>query len=118
MKTTLVAFTASVVLAAGALAALAPATSAQLADLQPGRNFTASQAFGTSKCENGDFGDIDVDGDLDVATANGGDGSIPQLARIFINSGSGVFTDETATRLAAPFVVGVADQFVPPFVDL
>lgn len=41
--------------------------------------------------------DIDADGDLDLATINDG----PQLRdHIFVNDGTGKFTDETATRLA------------------
>ena len=79
---------------------LVPPAAAQLADLQPGRNFTAEQSFGSGNTENGDFGDADLDGDLDVVTANGGDSSTAELARIFINSGVGTFTDETGTRFA------------------
>jgi hypothetical protein len=79
---------------------------AQLADLQPGRNFTAVMAFGAGHCENGDFGDVDNDGDLDCA--NGGDAS-DQLARIFINNGTGSFTDQTATRFAGFPVIGGRD---------
>jgi len=47
-------------------------------------------------------GDIDADGDLDLIFANGGNFSTPgsnQAVRIFINSGIGVFTDESATRI-------------------
>ena len=109
MKPTRFALTTPVVLAAGALAALSPSAPAQLADLQPGRNFTAQSSFGSGKCENGDFGDADLDGDLDAVTANGGDGSVAQLARIFINSGAGTFTDETATRFAGFPLMGSRD---------
>ncbi|HZL99351.1 MAG TPA: VCBS repeat-containing protein [Planctomycetota bacterium] len=91
---------AALVLSAGALVGLlTSAAAAQLADLQPGRNFTAEFNFGAHRTENIDVGDADVDGDLDVITGNGGDGA-PQLDRIFINSGAGTFTDETATRFA------------------
>ncbi|HZM00583.1 MAG TPA: VCBS repeat-containing protein, partial [Planctomycetota bacterium] len=76
-----------------------PATSAQLADLQPGRNFSAEPVLGSGRSENGDFGDADNDGDLDVVVANGGSG-IPELARIFINGEQGTFTDETPKRFA------------------
>ena len=66
---------------------VAAPTSAQLADLQPGRNFpTAAPDFGTGRSENIDVGDIDNDGDWDVGIANGGDGS-PQANRIYVNQG-------------------------------
>jgi hypothetical protein len=47
-------------------------------------------------------GDLDGDGDLDIIFANGGDFSIPgapQVQRVYINDGGGVFTDESAARL-------------------
>jgi hypothetical protein len=73
----------------GALAAallLAAATRAQLADLQPGRNFVAQANFGLNRSANIDGGDVDNDGDLDVVVANGTDfGDEPN--RIFINQG-------------------------------
>ncbi|HZL99352.1 MAG TPA: FG-GAP-like repeat-containing protein, partial [Planctomycetota bacterium] len=81
------------------LALLAPAVAAQLADLQPGRNFTAQPNFGAHRSWQLDGGDVDADGDIDVAVANGGVGA-PQLSRLYINSGAGHFTDETATRFA------------------
>jgi hypothetical protein len=49
----------------------------------------------------GDFGDVDSDGDLDILFANVQlfvDGADPQN-RLLINDGTGVFTDETSTRL-------------------
>ena len=74
-------------------------------DLQPGRNFpTASQAFGADRSAEIDFGDVDLDGDLDVLVGNGMDGS-PEQNRIYINLGGlqagteGTFADETLTRL-------------------
>ncbi|HZM00124.1 MAG TPA: VCBS repeat-containing protein [Planctomycetota bacterium] len=88
-----------VVSSAFALAALCGSAVAQLTDLQPGRNFTAVSAFGADRTENIDAGDADNDGDLDVITGNGGDGA-DQQARIFINAGTGTFTDQTGTRFA------------------
>lgn len=46
-------------------------------------------------------GDLDGDGDLDLVWANGGNfttAGSPQLLRVYINDGSGVFSDETAAR--------------------
>ena len=89
-----------------------PAAPAQLADLQPGRNFFAEQVLGSGQSENGDFGDADNDGDLDVVVANGGSG-VKQLPRIFINAGPGTFTDETVTRFAGLPTMGSRDiEFV------
>ncbi len=45
--------------------------------------------------------DVDGDGDLDVVFANGGgytSAQPPQVLRIYINNGAGLFTDETAAR--------------------
>ncbi len=93
---------AATTLACLALTAAAPA---QLADLQPGRNFTASANFGLNRSANIDGGDVDNDGDLDVVVANGMDfGNEPN--RIFINRGGlqggliGTFQEETAARFA------------------
>ena len=47
-------------------------------------------------------GDIDGDDDLDILFANGGNFSspgAPQVQRVYINDGTGVFTDESANRL-------------------
>ncbi|MCB9916618.1 MAG: VCBS repeat-containing protein [Planctomycetes bacterium] len=89
-----------------ALALLAPLTSAQLTDLQSGRNFpTASAAFGNGRSENIDLGDVDNDGDYDAVVANGGDGAA-QANGIYINNGGvqggtiGTFSDQSATRFA------------------
>lgn len=47
-------------------------------------------------------GDLDGDGDLDLVFANGGNFSsagAPQAQRVYINNGSGSFSDESTTRL-------------------
>jgi hypothetical protein len=46
--------------------------------------------------------DVDLDGDLDIAFANGGNFSspgLPQPVRLYINDGAGFFTDESAERV-------------------
>ena len=96
MKSALVHALATV--AALSVALDAPAA-AQLADLQPGRNFTFATSFGTGYSQQVDAGDADLDGDFDVVVANGGVGP-PALSRIFINGGLGTFTDESSTRFA------------------
>ena len=50
------------------------------------------------------FGDVDSDGDLDVAMADQG-----KPYRLFLNNGSGVFTDVTAANLPALNVAGAQD---------
>jgi hypothetical protein len=101
-------FTLNLALSSAAALLLASEVNAQLADLQPGRNFTAISNFGAQRSENGDFGDADQDGDLDVITGNGGDGA-NQAARIYMNSGVGTFTDETSTRFAGFPTMGTRD---------
>jgi hypothetical protein len=47
------------------------------------------------------IGDLDGDGDLDIVFANGGNFSspgTPQKARVYINNGSGFFSDQTDAR--------------------
>src|SRR5438477_9144688 len=47
------------------------------------------------------IGDIDGDGDLDIIFANGGgysSATAPQILRIYINNGTGIFTDESVAR--------------------
>jgi len=44
----------------------------------------------------GDFGDVDNDSDLDIIIANKSSGGLS--TRLYINDGSGIFTDETSTR--------------------
>ncbi len=87
-----------------AIVLLPAAAAAQLADLQPGRNFVSEPSFGSDATESIRLGDCDGDGDLDVAAANGGEHG-PQVTRLFINQGglqggvTGTFTDETAARM-------------------
>jgi hypothetical protein len=89
-----------------ALLVLGSNVPAQLADLQPGRNFpTASIQFGSGRSENIDLGDVDNDGDYDVIVANGGDGS-NQANEIYINNGGvqggteGTFSNATGARFS------------------
>ncbi|MEO1717588.1 MAG: FG-GAP-like repeat-containing protein [Planctomycetota bacterium] len=49
-----------------------------------------------------DLGDIDGDGDLDIVFANVGWSKFPPGDKVLINDGTGVFTDESASRI--PFV--------------
>jgi len=93
-------------LSGAALLILGSTASAQLADLQPGRNFpTASVTFGQGRSENIDIGDVDNDGDYDVIVANGGDGS-NQANEIYINNGGaqggseGTFSNGTSARFS------------------
>ena len=86
--------------------ALAPPLSAQLTDLQPGRNFpTATAAFGQGRSGATAIGDVDHDGDYDVAIGNGWDFN-SELNFLYLNDGgaqggtAGTFTDATATRFA------------------
>jgi hypothetical protein len=92
---------------AALLIAAMPGATAQLSDLQPGRNFSSSGSaqFGLNRTENIDVGDVDNDGDLDVLVGNGGDfGNEPN--RLYINQGGlqggtlGTFSQETSSRLA------------------
>jgi hypothetical protein len=52
-----------------------------------------------------DFADVDLDSDLDIVVANGS----PSPSRILINDGSGVFTDESSTRLSPSATFLAAD---------
>ncbi len=88
-----------VMAATAALLASSPAPAQVLTDLQPGRNFVGATNFATHWSENIDVGDADLDGDLDVIVATGGDG-VPRVNRIYINDGLANFTDGTATRFA------------------
>jgi len=82
------------------LAALAGAAHAQFT-VDTGK--LPSGAGIDSSSENVDFGDVDLDGDWDIAVADGGDDGNDQN-RIWINLGglqggtTGVFADETAAR--------------------
>ncbi len=93
-----------ILISLAALATVATPASAQLTDLQPGRNFpTAGIQFGGGRSENIDIGDIDNDGDFDVGVANGGDGT-PQGNELYLNNGGlqggtqGTFTNATGAR--------------------
>jgi FG-GAP-like repeat len=46
-----------------------------------------------------DFADVDKDGDLDIYIAEGTASPEPRANKLYINDGSGNFTDETTTRL-------------------
>lgn len=58
----------------------------------PGPNEYSNQAS---------LGDLEGDGDLDIVFANGGgfgSPSAPELVRVYINNGSGTFTDQSVAR--------------------
>lgn len=89
-----------------AVLVIGASASAQLADLQPGRNFPSNtNAFGGNHSENIDVADVDMDGDYDVGISNGGD-SGAQPNRLFLNNGGlqggtlGTFSQVTSTRFA------------------
>ncbi|HKB16482.1 MAG TPA: FG-GAP-like repeat-containing protein, partial [Planctomycetota bacterium] len=47
------------------------------------------------------LGDVDGDGDLDAFVGNG-EFNGPQQSRLYLNDGTGLFTDVTATILSVP----------------
>ncbi len=63
--------------------------SGQFTEQSGGRGVSAVRAFSV------DLGDIDNDGDLDIAYGDGPAGTV----LLFINDGTGTFTDETAARI-------------------
>jgi hypothetical protein len=83
--------------------------SAQVFVKAPGQ-IPAGAPFNASRTENVDFGDVDLDGDFDVAMADGGDCCNDQN-RLWVNQGGaqggtiGFFEDETAAQCP-----NVADQ--------
>jgi hypothetical protein len=67
--------------------------------------------FNNSATENVDFADADGDGDWDAIWADGGDSGNDQ-SRIWINNGSGTFTDQTSTLFPAVLSDGRDIDFV------
>jgi hypothetical protein len=62
-----------------------------------------------------DLGDIDRDGDLDIAIAMGGERGGGEPDRILINTGNGLYQDETANRLQG---VVINRSFAARFCDV
>jgi hypothetical protein len=89
---------------AGALTLLGSALGAQFT--VDDAKIPSGSPFNDSSTENVDFADIDLDGDWDVAAADGGDDGNDQN-RIWVNQGGlqagelGLFADETAARAPA-----------------
>ncbi len=64
----------------------------------------------------GDFGDVDNDGDLDIIFTNSGTSAFGTgIDKLYINDGTGLFSDETGTRLPG---VGVAQSIDCDFADI
>jgi hypothetical protein len=73
----------------------------------PISNFSGSDA---------DFGDVDDDGDLDIIFTNTGTSAFgTSLDRLYINDGTGTFTNESAARLPG---VAVAESIDCDFADI
>ncbi len=102
MKTTPHKRAASCLLVVPLLVSQASAQSFQFANSQ----LPQGSPFNNSATENVDFADVDLDGDMDCANADGGDGGNDQN-RLWMNMGFaqggtiGFFEDQTATRFPA-----------------
>jgi hypothetical protein len=72
---------------------------------------------GSGETREADAADVDNDGDLDILVANVNFNSgRPIQNQLLLNDGSGVFTDVTASNLAA--VVNTGSSFTIRFIDL
>ncbi|MCI0586799.1 MAG: VCBS repeat-containing protein [Planctomycetes bacterium] len=64
---------------------------------------TTNLPFTVNATEAVALGDVDGDGDLDAFVGNDGDSPLGQQNRLYLNAGTGVFTDATSTHLPALF---------------
>ncbi len=80
-------------------------------------NFTGGDAFGARDTNTLNWGDADGDGDLDVAVGNG-DFSSADLNDLYLNDGSGVFTESAAFGQGSTDAVAWADADADGDLDL